>query len=96
MLKDKLAWKKTVLVEQKSLAGTQGKKGLWKKGQENQKDYKDALRLFGAKIRKVKAQIALNLATAIKEKKIFVSFFSAVRGWLRRISSLYWMWGETK
>lgn len=45
---------------------------------------------------KIKAHIELNLATAIRDMKIFVSFFSAVRGGLRRISSLYWMWGETK
>lgn len=96
MLKDKLEWKKTVLAEQKGLAGTQEeKKDLWKKGQENQ-DCKDTIRLFKAKIRKVKAQIELILATAVKDKKIFVSFFPAVRGWLRSISSLYWMWGETK
>lgn len=90
MLKDKLAQKKTVLVEQKGLAGTQEKKEFWKKGQKNQ-DYKDTIRIFRVKIRKVKAQIELNLATAIKDKKIFVSFFSAVRGQLRRISGLYRM-----
>lgn len=60
-------------------------KRTFEEGQENQKDYKDAVGLFRMKIREVKAQIEFNLATAIKDKKIFVSFFSAVKRGLRRI-----------
>ncbi|KAK4828384.1 hypothetical protein QYF61_026122 [Mycteria americana] len=42
---------------------------LWKKGQATQKDYKDVVRLCRQKIRRAKAQLELNLTTAIKDNK---------------------------
>lgn len=46
LLKDEPVGKMTSLVEQRALAGTQERRvyDLWKKGQETQEDYKDALR----------------------------------------------------
>ncbi|GAB0207710.1 hypothetical protein GRJ2_003236700 [Grus japonensis] len=47
--------------------------GLWKKGQATQEDYKDIVRLCREKIRRAKAQLELNLATAVKDnKKMFL------------------------
>jgi len=40
---------------------------LWKKGQATQEDYRDFVRLCREKIRRAKAQLELNLATAIKD-----------------------------
>ncbi|GAB0180778.1 hypothetical protein GRJ2_000543100 [Grus japonensis] len=81
--KDKPAGKKTGLAEQRALAGTRKKRrvyDLWKKGQATQEDYKDVLRLCREKIRKTKAQLELNLATAIKEnKKCFYKYISNKR-----------------
>lgn len=68
------------------------KKDLSKKGQENQ-DYKDAVRLFRVKIRKVKAQTEFNLATAIKTK-ILCHFSQQSGEGCGESSNLYWMWGE--
>ncbi|KAK4811177.1 hypothetical protein QYF61_019808 [Mycteria americana] len=42
---------------------------LWKKGQATQEDYKDVVRLCREKIRRAKAQLELNLATAVKDNK---------------------------
>ena len=42
---------------------------LWKKGQATQEGYKDVMRLCREKIRMVKAQLELNLATAVKDNK---------------------------
>ncbi|KAK4823930.1 hypothetical protein QYF61_008316 [Mycteria americana] len=42
---------------------------LWKKGQATQEDYKDVVRLCRKKIRRARAQLELNLATAIKDNK---------------------------
>ncbi|KAK4811142.1 LOW QUALITY PROTEIN: hypothetical protein QYF61_019773 [Mycteria americana] len=42
---------------------------LWKKGQATQEDYKDVVRLCREKIRRAKAQLEFNLATAIKDNK---------------------------
>ncbi|KAK1212035.1 LIN1 transcriptase, partial [Pygoscelis papua] len=42
---------------------------LWKKGQATQEDYKDVVRLCREKIRRAKAQLELNLATAAKDNK---------------------------
>ena len=42
---------------------------LWKKGQATQEDHKDVTRLCGEKIRRSKAQLELNLATAVKGNK---------------------------
>ena len=65
---------------------------LWKKGQATQADYKDVMKLCGEKIRRAKAQLELNLATAVKDnKKCFYNYTNNKR----RISILYWMQGET-
>ncbi|KAK4812034.1 hypothetical protein QYF61_026172 [Mycteria americana] len=78
--KDKPAGKKTGLAEQRALAGTQEKRrvyDLWKKGQATQEDYKDAMRLYREKIRRAKAQLEPNLATAVKDnKKCFYKYTS--------------------
>jgi len=53
---------------------------LWKKGQAPQQDYKDVMRLCREKIRRAKAQLKLNLATATKDnKKCFYSYISNKR-----------------
>ncbi|KAK4815414.1 hypothetical protein QYF61_001402 [Mycteria americana] len=49
---------------------------FWKKGQATQEDYKDVVRLCREKIRRVIAQLELNLATAVKDnKKCFYKCF---------------------
>ncbi|KAK4826152.1 hypothetical protein QYF61_005725 [Mycteria americana] len=53
---------------------------LWKKGQATQEDYKAVVRLCREKIRRAKAQLELNLATAIKNnKKCFYKYISNKR-----------------
>ncbi|KAK4819946.1 hypothetical protein QYF61_015846 [Mycteria americana] len=53
---------------------------LWKKEQATQEDYKDFVRLCREKIRRAKAQLELNLATAIKDnKKCFYKYISNKR-----------------
>ncbi|KAF1618604.1 UNVERIFIED_CONTAM: putative RNA-directed DNA polymerase from transposon X-element, partial [Eudyptes robustus] len=53
---------------------------LWKKGQAAQEDYKDVVRLCREKTRKAKAQLELNLATAVKDnKKYFYKYISNKR-----------------
>lgn len=42
---------------------------LWRKRQQTQEDYKAIMRLGGKKNRRVKAQLELNLATAVKDNK---------------------------
>jgi len=42
---------------------------LWKKGQTTQEDYKDVKRLCRKKIRRVKVQLEINLATVVKDNK---------------------------
>lgn len=42
---------------------------LWKKGQANQEDYKDVMRLCTEKTRRAKAQLVFNLTTAVKDNK---------------------------
>ena len=42
---------------------------LWKKGLATHNDYKEAVRLCRAEIRRSKAQLEINLASAIKDKK---------------------------
>ncbi|KAK4830698.1 LOW QUALITY PROTEIN: hypothetical protein QYF61_012867 [Mycteria americana] len=64
--------------------GLVGKKrrvyNLWKKGEATQEDYKDVVRLCREKIRRAKAQLDLNLATAIKDnKKCFYNYISNKR-----------------
>ena len=83
MPKDELAGKKTILAEQRALAGTQEKKESLRpseEGQATQEDYKDVVRLCREKIRRAKAQLELNLATAIKDnKKCFYKYISNKR-----------------
>lgn len=71
MLRDEPLGKKTGLVEQGAVTGTQGKKDLWKKGLDALEDYKDVVRLC-RKVRKVKPQLEINLATAEIDKKVFL------------------------
>ena len=53
---------------------------LWKKGQATQEDYKDVVRLCREKVRRAKAQLVLNLATAVKNnKKGFYKYISNKR-----------------
>ncbi|KAK4827581.1 hypothetical protein QYF61_019483 [Mycteria americana] len=53
---------------------------LWKNGQATQEDYKAVVRLSREKIRRPKAQLELNLATAIKDnKKCFYKYISNKR-----------------
>ena len=42
---------------------------LWKRGRATQEDYKDVARLCRDKVRKDKAHLELNLATAVKDNK---------------------------
>ena len=69
---------------------------LWKKGQATQEDYRAVVRLCREKIRRVKAHLELNLATAVKDNKNVSINTLATKGELRRISILYWMWGEAE
>lgn len=63
----------TDLAEQGGLTMSQGKKRriycLWKKGQVTHNDHRDVVRVFREKIRKSKAQIEINLASAVKHSK---------------------------
>ncbi|KFQ22405.1 hypothetical protein N332_14875, partial [Mesitornis unicolor] len=43
--------------------------GLWKKGQATQEAYRATVRLCREKIRRAKAQLELNLASAVKDNK---------------------------
>ncbi|KAK4823090.1 hypothetical protein QYF61_025828 [Mycteria americana] len=53
---------------------------LWKKGQASQEDYKGVARLCREKIRRAKAELELNLATAVKDnKKYFFKYISSKR-----------------
>ncbi|KAK4831147.1 hypothetical protein QYF61_015450 [Mycteria americana] len=53
---------------------------LWKKGQASQEDYKGVARLGREKIRRAKAELELNLATAVKDnKKHFFKYISSKR-----------------
>jgi len=59
-------------------------------------EYKDVVRLCREKSRRAKAQLQVNLATAVKDnKKCFYKYISR-KGGLRRIFILYWMQGETQ
>ncbi|NXR06414.1 RTXE polymerase, partial [Semnornis frantzii] len=54
--------------------------GLWKRGYVSPEDYKDVVKLNREKIRRAKAQLELNLATAVKDnKKCFYKFINAKR-----------------
>ncbi|KAK4816201.1 hypothetical protein QYF61_012666 [Mycteria americana] len=53
---------------------------LWKKGQATQEDYKGVARLCREKIRRAKAELELNLATAVKDnKKYFFKYITSKR-----------------
>ena len=53
---------------------------LWKRGQATQKDYKDVVRMCRDKIRKAKAHLELNLATAVKDnRKCFYKYINKKR-----------------
>ncbi|KAF1534966.1 hypothetical protein FQV19_0007934, partial [Eudyptula minor] len=53
---------------------------LWKTGQATQEDYKDVMKLCREKIRRAKAHLELNLATAVKDnKKCFYNYISIKR-----------------
>ncbi|KAK4812452.1 hypothetical protein QYF61_024853 [Mycteria americana] len=53
---------------------------LWKKGQASQEDYKGVAWLCREKIRRAKAELELNLATAVKDnKKYFFKYISSKR-----------------
>uniref|UniRef100_A0A493TP95 Reverse transcriptase domain-containing protein n=1 Tax=Anas platyrhynchos platyrhynchos TaxID=8840 RepID=A0A493TP95_ANAPP len=53
---------------------------LWKSGQATKEDYKDVARLCRDKIRKAKAHLELNLATAVKDnKKRFYKYINTKR-----------------
>lgn len=46
---------------------------LWKEGRASQSDYKDIVRLCGEESRRVKDQLELNLATAVKDKNFYTN-----------------------
>lgn len=72
MLQDELKGKKDDLAKQRALPEIRKKRkvsGLWKEGQVTQDNYKDFVRLHRVKIRKVKVQLGLNLATDMKDNK---------------------------
>jgi len=77
VLKDKPVGKKTDLAEQGSLAGTQKKMRiyeLWKKRQATRENCKGVVRLCREKIRRAKAQLELNLASAVKgDKNVYIN-----------------------
>ncbi|KAK4828306.1 hypothetical protein QYF61_025318 [Mycteria americana] len=53
---------------------------LWKKSKGTQEDYNDVMRLCREKIRRAKAQLEINLATAVKDnKKCFYKYISNKR-----------------
>lgn len=99
MSKEKQEWKKRSLAEQTALAGSQeGEKrrvyDLWKKGQASQADYKDILKLYREKIRRVKAQGELVSDTTIKDNQNVPLNTLTTKEDLKRISILYWMQEE--
>lgn len=67
--KDEPVGKKTGLAKQRALAGAQGEKKrvnhLWKKGQEDQEDYKDAVKSGRWETRRAKAWLEFNLGTEL-------------------------------
>lgn len=68
MLKDEPVGKKIGLADQRAFSGTGRKKRVnhfWKKGQEDQENYKDAVKSCRGKTRRAKAWLELNLATEL-------------------------------
>ena len=59
---------------------------LWKKGWATWGEYKEVVWISRQKIRKAKAQLELNQATVVKEKKNFFTNILTVREGLRRKS----------
>ncbi|KAK4826428.1 LOW QUALITY PROTEIN: hypothetical protein QYF61_008961 [Mycteria americana] len=66
---------------------------LWKKGQATQEDYKDVVRLCREKIRRAKAWLEINLATA--KKKCFCKYISNKRKAKENLHPLLDMEGNT-
>ena len=64
---------------------------LWKKGRATQEKYKEVVKMCREKVRKVEAQLELNLAAGVKWNKKLFTNISTVRGRPRRISIFYWM-----
>lgn len=89
MPKDELVGKKKAWLN-RIFTGTQGKNvyDLWKEGQATQEEYKDVIRCR-EEIRKEKAQLEFNIATALKDNKVFFTYTSKTKGEPRRISILY-------
>ena len=51
---------------------------LWKKGWATRKEYKEVVKMCREKIRKVKAQLELNLASEVKgNKKLFYKYINS-------------------
>ncbi|KAK4822331.1 hypothetical protein QYF61_013030 [Mycteria americana] len=74
----RLAWLKGELWLE--LRGKKRVYELWKKGQAAQEDYKDVMTLCREKMRGAKAQLELNLASAVKDnKKCFYKYISNKR-----------------
>ncbi|KAK4832479.1 LOW QUALITY PROTEIN: hypothetical protein QYF61_023526 [Mycteria americana] len=63
---------------------------LLKKGQVTQEDYKDIVRLRREKIRRAKAQLELNLTTAIKDNK--KCFYKYISNKSRATENLHLLW----
>lgn len=74
-----------------SWAGTRKKKvyQLCKKGWATQEDYKEIVRLYREKIRRLRAQLELNSTSTVNDKKNVSINTLTTKGWLRRISILY-------
>jgi len=87
--KEKPVRKKTSLAGQRDLSRAQVKKGEFIAIGRMGRQLRRTTKTFREKIRRVKAQLELNLAPAIKDSNIL-----ATKGGLRRISILYWMQGE--
>ena len=62
---------------------------LWKKGWATQKEYKEVFKMCREKIRKVKAQLELNLASEVKgNKKLFYKYINSKRKTRENLHSL--------
>ena len=89
---------KTTLTTQGALAATQGEKESLqplKKGLATHSDYKEAVRLCRAEIRRSKAQLEITLAsTNTDNKKCFYKYVIAKER-PGRVSIPYWMREET-
>lgn len=68
-------------------------KECWKKGQDTQENYKDAMKLIREKTTKVKVQLEVNPATSIKVRRKSISKCINDKKRPRRVSILYCMLG---